>query len=329
MLRPRPGLLGLTVAVAVVAAPPASHAQVGSSIRGKVVDSNGQPLADVNVEFVYKGESRVKIVKTTKTDKKGGWVRVGLQSGNWAITFTKAGYEPHSMETWTGGDALSELPTVTLAAAATGQATPTSAAEVEAAAKQKERDKALGQTYNSAVEAMKAGDTAKAETLFRQVLAEKPGLAPAHHNLGFLAMQKKDLATAEAEFRQAIETGPMISDSYLALAALLGEVGKSPAAFEVLNGAAINFPLDARFQFVLGVVASNAGKDAEALAAFQKVAELDPANVETQYYLGTLAVATDVPKAIGYLEAYVAAAPETSPNRATATALLAALKKKK
>jgi hypothetical protein len=41
-----------------------------------------------------------------------------------------------------------------------------------------------------------------------------------------------------------------------------------------------------------------------------------------------LAVATDVPKAIGHLEAYLAGAAADAPNRATATALLAARKKK-
>jgi Tfp pilus assembly protein PilF len=330
MLRLRPGLLGLIVAAAVVAVPLDARAQgAGSSIRGTCVDANGQPVADVSVEFVFKGESRVKIVRTTKTDKRGGWVRVGLLSGQWSVTFTKAGYKPHNLETWTGGDALSELPPVVLVAAPAGQQTPTSSAEVEAVAKQKEKDKALGKAYNEAIEAMKAGDNAKAEALFRQVVVEKPGLAQAHHNLGFLAVMKKDPVEAEAEFRKAIELGPMTSDSYLALAALLGDEGKAPAAYALLNGVAASFPLDGKFQFVLGVVASNAAKDADALAAFTKAAELDPANIETQYYLGTLAVATDVPKAIGYLEAYVAGAPEGSPNRGTATALLAALKKKK
>jgi len=328
MLRSRTRWLSLAVACFVVAVPAVVRAQIGSSIRGKVVDANGLPIADVNIEFVFKGESRVKIVKTTKTDKKGSWVRVGLQSGNWAITFTKAGYKPHSEETWTGGDALSELPPVVLAAAPAGQQTPTSAAEVEAQAKQKAKDQALGKAYNDAVSALQAGELDKAEALFKQVLADKPGLAPAHHNLAFIALKKKDPVAAEAEYRKAIELGPTVSDSYLALAALLGDQGKGPAAFELLSGVAGLFPLDGKFQFVLGVVSSNTGKDAEALEAFTKAAELDPANYETKYYLGTLSVAKDVPKAIGYLEAYVAAAPADAANRPTATALLAALKKK-
>ena len=86
---------------------------------------------------------------------------------------------------------------------------------------------------------------------------------------------------------------------------------------------------DGRFQFALGVAASNTGKDADALAAFTKALELDPANVESRYYLGTLAVATDVAKSTEHLQAYLAAAPADAPNRPVAQALLDALTKKK
>jgi Tfp pilus assembly protein PilF len=329
MIRFRPGLVGLVAAASVLSAPVLVHAQVGSSIRGTVVDDKGQPLPDVTVEFTFKGESRVKIVKTTKTDKKGGWVRVGLQSGNWAITFAKAGYKPFSTETWTGGDALSELPQVRLAAAPEGQKTPANAAEIEAQKKEREKEKALGATYAGALEALRAGDAAKAETLLKQVVAANPAIAEAHYNLGYAYMLENNGDGAEAEFRKAIETNPAKTDAYIALGTLLAAKGKGPEAYDLLQGVGGLFPLDGKFQFALGIAASNIGKDEAALAAFTKAAELDPANVETQYYLGTLAVATDVPKATSYLEAYLAGAPQDAPNRATATALLTALKKKK
>jgi Tfp pilus assembly protein PilF len=329
MFRLRTGLLAAAAVAAVLAAAPAVEGQVGSSIRGVVVDDKGQPIPDVNVEFVFKGESRVKIVKNTRSDKKGRWARVGLQSGPWVVSFTKAGYKPHSLDTYTGGDALAELPPVTLATAAAGEKTATSEAEVEAERIRKQKEAALGKTYNQAVAALQAGDLATAETLFQQVLVEKPDVGAAHHNLAFIALKKGDAKAAEASYRKAIELAPAESAAYLALAALLAEQGRTADAYQLLNGVAANFPLDGQFQFVLGVTASNSGKDAEALAAFTKAAELDPANIETEYYLGTAAVASDQAKAIAHLEKYVAAAPETSPNRPTAVALLDALKKKK
>ena len=99
-------LLGAATLFAV----PAAEAQIGSTMRGNVNTVDGLPLPDVKVEFVFKGESRVPIVKQAKTDKKGQYVRVGLQSGEWKVTFTKEGFQDHSVNTWLSGDALSEVP---------------------------------------------------------------------------------------------------------------------------------------------------------------------------------------------------------------------------
>lgn len=106
-----------------------AEAQIGSTVRGSVTSTDGKPLPDVNIDFVFKGESRVKVVKHAKTDKKGQFVRVGLQTGEWAVTFAKAGYHDHTINTWLSGDALSEVPPIVLAPAAAGEKTATSAAE--------------------------------------------------------------------------------------------------------------------------------------------------------------------------------------------------------
>jgi len=319
-------LAGAFLGLALVASP--AGAQVGSTMRGTVLTSDGQPLADVNVEFVFKGESRVKIVKSTKSDKKGQYVRVGLQSGEWQITFTKAGYEDHTIHTWLSGDALSEVPPVALAAAAAGRKTATSAEEAEALRKEREKEKELGATYAAALEAIRAGDAAKAQELLQQVIAANPAIAEAHYNLGYSYMLQNKAEEAEAAFRKAIEVNPSKDDAYIGLATLLGAKGKGQEAYDLIDGIKGLFAEDARMQFALGVAASNIGKDDVAAEAFGKAAQLDPKNLESQYYLGTLAVAKDVPKAIQHLEAYLAGAPADAPNRPTAEALLTALKKK-
>lgn len=319
----------LLAAVAALLLAGTGEAQVGSSMRGIVLDVDGKPLPEVNVEFIYKGESRVPIVKKAKTDKKGQYVRVGLQTGQWAVTFTKPGYLDHTIETYLSGDALSEVPPITLAPAAAGQKTASSAAEAEALKKEQEERKRLGATYASALDAMKAGDHAKAAALFEEVIAANPAIAEAHFNLGYVRMLQNDAPGAEAAFRKAIEVNPSKSDSYVALSTLMAAAGKGSEAFELLDGTKGFFLLDANFQFALGVAASNLGKDAEAREAFEKAIELEPGHVEVRYYLGTLAVATDAKAAIGHLEAYLAAAPAESINRPTATALLEALRGKK
>jgi tetratricopeptide (TPR) repeat protein len=316
------------VAATLLLAAPSAQAQTGSSMRGVVTTPEGQPIPDVNVEFVYKGESRVPIVKHGKTDKKGQYVRVGLQTGEWKVTFTKAGYLDHSINTWLSGDALSEVPPIMLAPAPAGQKTATSAAEAEALKAQREKEKELGATYAQALDALRAGDAVKAEGLLKQVIAANPQIAEAHFNLGYAYMLQNNAEGAEAEFRAAMAANPAKADSYIALSTLLASKGRGQEGYELLDGIKGLLGEDGRFQFALGVAASNLGKDAEAAEAFAKALQLDPANVESQYYLGTLTVATDVPKAIGHLEAYLQGAAADAPNRATAQALLDALKKK-
>jgi cytochrome c-type biogenesis protein CcmH/NrfG len=160
------------------------------------------------------------------------------------------------------------------------------------------------------------------------VIAANPAIAEAHYNLGYSYMLQNKADEAEAAFRKAIEVNPSKDDAYIGLATLLGAKGKGQEAFDLLEGIKALFAEDARMQFALGVAASNIGKDDVAAEAFAKSAELDPKNLEAQYYLGTLAVSKDVPKAIQHLEAYLAGAPADAPNRPTAEALLTALKKK-
>jgi len=81
---------GLTLSLAVLLAPaPVSAATSG--VRGIIVDEQGQPLADIDVEIEFMGTP--KRVYHQKTNKKGGFVRIGLTEGSYKIYFTKEGYK--------------------------------------------------------------------------------------------------------------------------------------------------------------------------------------------------------------------------------------------
>jgi predicted Zn-dependent protease len=308
-----------------------------STVRGLVVDEQGQPLPGVAVALEFKGESRQKILKKTVTDKKGAFIYVGLTPGPWQLTFTKESFKSGRVETWLSSGGISEIPPVTLAvapAATPGSGMPGIALPPvtggDAGQKQADRERGLGDKYNKAVEAMRAGQAAEAEALFKEVLAEVPNLAEAHHNIAYIHAQRDDVPVAEAGFRKAIELQPQTSDSYLALATLLARSKRGDEALKLLQDASGNFATDAKFQFALGATAFNLGRVAEAQAAFAKVAELDPAHAEVHFFLGSLAISrSDVPGAIAELEKYVAAAPAGAPNLTAAKSLLATLKKTK
>src|SRR6185295_2781845 len=87
--------LGAVIALAV---PGETQTRVTAGIRGKVADEKGAPIPDVKIDMEYEGESRQKIVKSQLTDKKGGFVRMGLAEGKWKFTFSKEGYKTYMME---------------------------------------------------------------------------------------------------------------------------------------------------------------------------------------------------------------------------------------
>ena len=81
--------------------PALAYAQLDAAqLRGSVVDDKGQPIQGVEVEIKYKGETRTPIIKKATTDKKGGFVRVGLKGGDWTLTFRKDGYKTAGLDTY-------------------------------------------------------------------------------------------------------------------------------------------------------------------------------------------------------------------------------------
>src|SRR5688572_22034602 len=179
-MRTMPFFRSVLAAAVVLTLPAAAFAQLDAAqIRGSVVDAEGQPLAGVEVEMTYKGESRTKIVKTATTDKKGGFVRVGMKGGNWSLVFRKDGFKPTGIDTYLSIGGLSEIPPVTLAVAApdpAAQAAAAAAAAAKDAAAQAAatagKAKELGEAYGQALAMLQAGQNAEAEAAFKTLVAE-------------------------------------------------------------------------------------------------------------------------------------------------------------
>jgi Tfp pilus assembly protein PilF len=321
------------LALAAVLAPCGARAQLLSraTIRGRVLDEQQQPIADVAVQLEFKGETRRPLVRKTKTNKKGEFLYAGLPEGLWQITLTKEGYKPGGFQTNLEGGAIGEMPPYTLQKAPQQVAAPAMPAIDTAKAAAEAKNKEVAEGYRKAAEAMEAGNYADAEQLFKDLLAKGPDLPQAHYYLGYLASRRKDPKIAEDEYRKAIALKPDLSDFYIALAELLGEERRPADAYKLLQDTATRFPEDSKFQFALGVAAFNQGQSAPAEAAFEKATQLDPkANVEGLYFLGTLALSRgDVKTSVARLETYVASAPETSPNVPVARKLLDKLKSAK
>jgi tetratricopeptide (TPR) repeat protein len=307
---------GLLLSVALLASP--AEAQIGFA-KGRVVDAQGQPVADASVTAVYLGE--MPKTSTKKTNKKGEYVHAGLFGGRYRITTEKEGYEPTIIEhDVTLGDPT-ELPDIVLH--------PKKAPEVaarEAAAKAPEEVKAR---FAKAVDLTSQGQLAEAEALFKELLVVLPDVAEIHQNLGYIHAQRKEWADAEASYTKALELQPGSATSLSALAAVYESMGQHDKALALTQQAAAADPGNALAQFNRGVFLLNANQNTEAISAFEAALAVNPGLVESHFLLGTLFLGqNNVPKAIEHLEAYVAANPKNEQNVATAKGLIAALKKK-
>ena len=220
---------GLLLSVALVASPAA--AQIGFA-KGRVVDAQGQPVADASVTAVYLGE--MPKTSARKTNKKGEYVHAGLYGGRYRITTEKEGYEPTVIEhDVTLGDPT-ELPDIVLQ--------PKKAPEVkarEAAANAPEEVKAK---FAKAVDLTTQGQLAEAEALFKELLVVLPDVAEIHQNLGYIHAQRKDWANAEASYAKALELQPGNATSMSALAAIYESMGQHDKALALTQQAAAADP---------------------------------------------------------------------------------------
>jgi Tfp pilus assembly protein PilF len=306
----------LLAALAAVGVPAATASAQTGAARGKVVDEQGQPVAEAKVELNYKGGVTRKY--ETKTNKKGEFTQVGLQSGLYDVTVTKEGYQPGL----TGGRISLGDPTylqdIKLKKAGAGAAAgggPSGADQLRA-------------SFKTALELTQAGKLDEAEAAYKDLLTKAPSIPEIHYNLAFVYAQKKDWPNAEASYQKALELKPDYTDAMLALTRMYQDSGQPDKAVAFMTKAASSG--DAKMLFNLGIMYLNSGKADEAIQALQKAEAVDPSNAEIQYHLGTLMVGQNkIPEAIARLEKYLSMNPQNPQNVATANGLLQALKPKK
>lgn len=326
----------LVVSLAFVAAPQPAVAQADfrAQIRGVVRDEQGTPMPDVTIEFEYTGEKQGRLSKfKATTNKKGGYVRIGLVPGPYKLTYFKEGYKLQSMESYFSGG-LSEIPDIALVKIPEnmkqfGSAGP-SAADMEAARERAAANEKLRKVTEEAVVAVEAQDWETAERLLREVLVKVPDQPLIYFNLGFVCQKRGNLPGAEEAYRKVTELDPTDVESLSRLGIILEAQGKGAEAVAALQQAAPRFQDNKTFQMTLGLIAMNAGRSEEAETAFKRVIEIDPTNGEIHFHLSTLALNKgQTPVAVGHLEKAIANLPETSSNLQLAKDLLAALKKTK
>ena len=303
------GIVAL-VAVCAMAAP----ALAQSVVRGKVTDAQGKPVQDAAVEFASTDSNRKT---STKTDKNGEFLQVGLQSGGYKVTASKQGVGTQTKDLQVRQGPNNPL-SFALAPAGAGGG-PTDKAE----------QAAITASANAAIAAMKAGNNDEAIAKFQEVIAKVPTCADCYYNMGMAYANKKDYAQAETAYKKAIELKPDNGEAYTGLATiyntqkkfdLAADASAKAAQFSGAGGGG-----NAEASYNQGVILFNAGKFAEARTQFDAATKADPNNAMAQYQLGMTCINLgQFPEAVAALEAYLKVDPN-GPKAAEVKSALPAL----
>jgi tetratricopeptide (TPR) repeat protein len=304
------------VAVAAFALPAAAQGM----ITGTVVDPQGQPVegAKIVIEQTEGTNRRFE----TKSDKKGTFIQIGLQSAPYKVTAEK-----DKLGTATANTRVSQRGPATVRLVIGGGG----GAEPGAAAKTAELRKA----FDDGVALSRDGKYDESIESFNKALAVNPKCADCFYNIGFAYSQKKEYDKAEESYKKSLEVKPDYAEAYNGLANVYNsqrkfdEAAAASAKAQELSsaqpGGLVGANADSLYNS--GVILWNAGKIPDAKKQFQAAIAANANHAESHYQLGMALVNEgNLAGAAAEFNTYLKLAPE-GPNAATAKALVAQLPK--
>jgi tetratricopeptide (TPR) repeat protein len=302
-------IASLLCAAMLLAFAPAALAQ-STMIKGKVVDTKGQPMVGVAILIEAVGGSR-KL--NTKTDKRGEFIQLLTESGQYRITATdeKVGVATTELRVSLGRTSEANL----VLAPATAANNDAKAAE-------------LKKVFEEGVVASRANDHDAAIAKFRAALVLSPNCFDCQFNIGVAELAKKNEKGAEAEWLKALAMKPDYTEAMNALSTLYNNQKRFDEASAMsAKAASAGGGGNADATFNQGIILWNQGKIAEAKVKFEETIKANPTHADAHYQLGmALLNEGKLPDAVAAFESYV----KLDPNGQYATqakGMIAQLKK--
>jgi tetratricopeptide (TPR) repeat protein len=313
-----PGRVMLAIVAALAISIPAA-AQMGGMVKGKVVDDKGQPVESATVTITANDTARKF---TTKSNKRGEYLQIGLSSGAYSVVAEKDKLVSATQRATVRAGSPAEVDLIIGVAAA--------AATADAAA----RGAALTKSFDDAVAAQKSGNYDEAIEKFNAGIAINPNCFSCFNGIGRSYVMKKDYGKAEEAFKKSMELRPTDAEVYSEMANMYNAQRKfdeaaamskkaSEIAGSAAGGAGGGNP-DVLYN--QGVILFNGGKPAEAKPIFEQVIQANPNHAEAHYMLGMTMVGENPSAAVTEFEAYLKLSP-SGPNAAMAKQFVDALKK--
>jgi tetratricopeptide (TPR) repeat protein len=261
-------------------------AQMTSTVKGKIKDTEGKPMTDVTVVYQSTESGRKASIKA---DKKGEYFSMGIQPGNYNILLLKGDqqiYELKNIPVRLGAENVYDIDLLKEKALVQSQISPEEKKRQEAVAKEREKVKGLNQKLSEAKTAQDAGNFDEAI----RILTEASQVDSTHDiifaRLGEACLAGKKYPEAADAYRKAIAIANK-AEYHNNLAQALLKDKKTDEAIAEYNTAAQVDPTNAGMYFFnLGAVLTNQGKSDEAIAAFDKALAADPAKADAYYWKG-------------------------------------------
>jgi tetratricopeptide (TPR) repeat protein len=295
----------VVLGAAVLASP--AVAQNGQ-VKGKVVDAKNQPVEGALV--VIESSDGMNRKYTVKTNRRGDYIQIGLQSGEYKLTATKDDLS-QSFTRKLSGVNMTEVNFTLVPGGSGGEMTAEDRKKAEA------RVTAVKTAFEAGVTLSNEGKHDEAIAKFNEVLAEMPKCPECYNNIGTVYIRKKEFEKAEEAFKQSIALKPT-PDAYNGLASVYNQMKKfdeaqtASAEAQKLGGAAgvAGGGPSAATVFNQGVIAWNASKVADAKKNFEQAIQLDPKLADAHYWLGMAHVNEGkLPEAAKNFEEYLNLAP--------------------
>ena len=281
--------------VLVAGLAPAALAQ-STMVKGKVIGANKEPMVGVAITIEFQGGVNRKL--ETKTDKRGEFIQLLTEGGQYKITATDPKIGSVSNMTAVRLGRVSDMVIVLV---------PTTAANDAAKAAE------LKKAFDEGVTASRGGRHDEAIEKFKAAIELAPSCFDCHFNIGVAYMAKKDEKAAEAAWKQALEVKADYPEALNALSTLYNNQKRfdEAAAMSAKAAAAGGGAGNADATFNQGIILWNQGKIAEAKTKFEETIKMNASHPEAHFQLGmALLNEGKLPEAVAAFESYLKLSPE-------------------
>ncbi len=307
------GFFGICLIVLTLALP--AFAQSNRIVKGKVTDDKGQPVVGASI-VIQAIDSKARAY-TTKTDKKGTYIYMGLPAGDFHIIVRAAGFAPDyrtpvkpSIQQETVVDFVLSPgdPNLKLPVEMTAEEREQLRKEAEKAEKRKAVSAEVQAMFDAGLKLAQEGKDLEAIEEYKKALAVDPEQTNIMGNMAESYSKLNRDAEALDIYQKAIAIRPNDAALYTNMGVVLSKMGKNAESQEAFKkAAALNPASSAQNFYNIGATLVNNGRTAEAADAFKQAIAADPNFAEAYYQLGMCLSGKPetMPDAIKYLQQYI------------------------